>query len=172
MLVTISGHPMDCHEPVDKLELVTEGFVSSSEYEEVGVAGISSDSGDGMVFCSEVGDWGGVRGLAHVLESGIGRGTIEEDSWLIDSRVKCRQEAILLLNSWRRIRFSGLTQKMLLIISLSSLVMGSIESKKSGSCRYALKVSSLTLACFQGFRPAVKLISMTPSDHTSLGDDL
>lgn len=65
-------------------------------------------------------------------------------------------------------RFSGSRVKISFKISLSSSESGRIVFKKSRSRKNTEKVSSRRQACFQGLRPQVRLIRITPKDHTSL----
>jgi hypothetical protein len=68
-------------------------------------------------------------------------------------------------------RFAGLNSNILRRITSSSSEIGRMDLRNLGSFMNARKVLSSKEARFQGLRPQVRLTSMTPKLHTSLGAD-
>ena len=64
---------------------------------------------------------------------------------------------------------SGLRSKIMLRMLFSSSDKGKMVLRKLGLLVKALYVESSTEACFHGFRPHVRLTSITPRDQMSLG---
>ena len=85
--------------------------------------------------------------------------------------VKAGQRMIMFLSSGIVILFAGSHSKMRLSMQSSSSVRGKIDLRNFEFRKKAVKVASSMEAFFHGLRPQVRLIKITPRDHTSLGAD-